>query len=121
MLFESVQEGLRGGKHTLTKTVVSTELRIKLTTSLDSTAGSYEGIVKRLVKDERARNRVPAMLRRHPRCGKFLLQPEIVLADLTEHQKLFAEVISYLHEKTSYNRPLLEYEQLCIEDALENL
>ena len=67
----------------------------------------YAGIVHRLVKEERAHNRIPAMLRRHPRCSKFLNQPEIALEDFREHQKLFVEVINYLYEKTSYNRLFL--------------
>lgn len=77
--------------------------------------------MQRLVKEERARNRIPAMLRRHPRCSRFISEPEISLDDLTEYQKLFAEVIGYLYDKTSYNRLFLEYEQLCFEDALEDL
>lgn len=66
-------------------------------------------------------SRLESLAKRHPGASKLLQNVNITIQDLSKHQRFFKEIITLLFEKTSYNRLLVDYEQLCVERVLEQV
>lgn len=70
--------------------------------------------IEELAQREDIGSRLETLAKRHPGASKLLQSATITTQDLSKYQKFFKEIITLLFEKTSYNRLLVDYEQLCV-------